>query len=172
MGTTYRRSAFGSSLKVKSRGPHGGYVMLNFSDGTSMLEHRYVAELTLGRPLTPLDYVHHKNGKKDDNDSENLEVMTSSSHSRHHQLPAPRTRVSCAVCSNEFSLLESRFKYNQARGSSLTCSKECAGHVGKGTVPKDHGTIGSYMRCGPPRCIECRKAMADYMRQKRKNARG
>lgn len=41
-----------------------------------MLEHRYVMQRTLGRPLLPKEQVHHRDGDKTNNDPMNLELRS------------------------------------------------------------------------------------------------
>lgn len=63
-----RRSGEGTIDKRK------GYITVTTADGKRMLEHRFVMEQQLGRKLYPEENVHHKNGRRDDNSPENLEL--------------------------------------------------------------------------------------------------
>jgi hypothetical protein len=51
-----------------------GYRRLTLENGRRVLEHVHVKEQELGRRLAPGENVHHKNGIKDDNDPDNLEL--------------------------------------------------------------------------------------------------
>ncbi len=52
--------------------------------GHRIKEHRWVLEQYLGRELTKDECVHHINGIRDDNNINNLQLMTNSEHCSYH----------------------------------------------------------------------------------------
>lgn len=76
-----KRGDLGGPAREKGKKGEGrhltekGYVMVPRPDGGRyILEHRLVMERVLGRSLLPDENVHHRNGIRDDNRSENLEL--------------------------------------------------------------------------------------------------
>lgn len=170
MGTSYPYRKIGvghTGVSIAGRYNHDGYIMLLLTDGTRTLEHRYVMEGILGRALSQDEVVHHLDGNKSHNDPSNLELQTNEEHARHHANTVERLSTNCSICGKEVLRTESKLRNNAKRKSVTTCSKHCAGLVGKSAVAATapHGTVTAYAKCGPPRCSLCRGAMAAYRKR-------
>jgi len=85
-------------VKIKHRGwrlNKEGYVVLYrpkykwCRKDNTILEHRYIIEKKLGRKLKYNEIVHHKNGIKNDNRKENLELLSINRHHKGSELFCP-----------------------------------------------------------------------------------
>jgi hypothetical protein len=61
-----------------------GYIRLNLGSGSRQLEHRFIMEKHLGRKLLKEEHIHHKNGVRNDNNIDNLELISNGTHIRLH----------------------------------------------------------------------------------------
>lgn len=63
-----------------------GYVKIWVAGRGRILEHRFVMEGIVGRPLLPREVVHHLNKKRDDNRPDNLQLFESNGAHLAHEL--------------------------------------------------------------------------------------
>ena len=64
---------------------NSGYILRWIDKKKYMLEHRYIMEQQLGRPLKTHEHIHHINGNRSDNRVENLVLLTKSHHNSIHK---------------------------------------------------------------------------------------
>lgn len=82
-------------------------------------EHRLVVEKRIGRLLQPGEVVHHRNEVRDDNSDDNLELLSTLDHMRHHHRPLKMVTANCLYCGKEFT--------RRAGYSMRHCSRRCNG---------------------------------------------
>ncbi|MFE6846560.1 HNH endonuclease signature motif containing protein [Streptomyces sp. NPDC057686] len=100
-----------------------GYVNVKAEHGWQ-LEHRVVAEMTIGRGLETWEHVHHMDGDRANNSPDNLSVMTNAEHQRFHDhlgvQHAPRfVTLVCQHCGVEYEVKAYK------RDESKYCSNAC-----------------------------------------------
>lgn len=94
-------------------------------------EHRHVASLKIGRWVTGAEVVHHIDGDKQNNDPDNLEIMTKEGHSQlHHALlghtPSGRAKAARLDESTEFTCEICQEVFSSRRKGCRFCSNSCS----------------------------------------------
>jgi len=79
-------------IKEKRWRDQNGYIYIS-KNGQTKPEHRLVMEKFLSRPLQSWEIIHHKNGNKDDNRIENLQIVLRKCH---------YGGIRCSYCNKEF----------------------------------------------------------------------
>ena len=100
---------------------------------------RYLMEEYLGRKLREDEEVHHKDHDKTNDVIENLEVINSTEHRKHHNpLKYKDTIEQCYVCGKSFTFTAKQHsnKYKQRKRKPDTvdkyfCSRKSSGIYGK-----------------------------------------
>lgn len=100
---------------------------------------RYLMEEYLGRKLREDEEVHHKDHDKTNDVIENLEVINSIEHRKHHNpLKYKDTIEQCYVCGKSFTFTAKQHsnKYKERKRKPDTvdkyfCSRKCSGIYGK-----------------------------------------
>lgn len=148
-----------------------GHVMAD-TQGKILL-HRFIMSVTIGRPLTFDETVHHKDHNGANNNPTNLELMTKVEHGRHHAKPGrPWPQFKCPVCGTPFRRRTPQVKIP-------CCSKSCSAiRRWRGTARKPyarrlaaHGKYPRYRagcRCRPCSAANNRRMKA-YRNSKNRN---
>ena len=97
--------------------------------GRYALEYRVIAEKMIGRPLKNNEVVHHKDGNKQNNAEENLEVLQRKIHTSLHQHGrlSRLVEVQCPTCSRTFVKRWQFTHANPNRSKKTFCSRSCMG---------------------------------------------
>ena len=125
--TRRRRGFFSHTWKGGRRITAQGYVEVfrpnhpRARGNGYVFEHILVAERKLGRRLRPGEVVHHIDGNKQNNDPDNLAVMTQGEHTRIHTKKPRPVPMTCAVCGGTFFVKPSHVPKRK------TCGRQCAG---------------------------------------------
>lgn len=107
-----------------------GYKIITES-GNRIMEHRSLMEKALGRKLTNVEVIHHKDGNRLNNSIENLEVLTNAVHVTMHlkkRVPEnSETHRHCPACNlllPRSDFYKSKYSSDGLRGYCKSCDRE------------------------------------------------
>lgn len=95
---------------------------------------KYLMEQKIGRPLSPLEEVHHIDRNPLNNDMSNLELRMKGEHQSEHSTKYFDKNVKCAWCGKEFvwtAKQQRQHRGNCGDSSEAFCSKSCCGSYGR-----------------------------------------
>jgi hypothetical protein len=88
--------------------------------------HRVVMEIHLGRYLNDEEIVHHRDSNKQNNNADNLEILTQAEHGKEHHPKTQPLIIRCPYCGKDFQ--RRRNQRAEAKGYRLAfCSRSCNG---------------------------------------------
>ncbi len=105
--------------------------MATYPSRNGVREHRLVWEEANGRSVPDDHVIHHRNGDITDNRLENLKLMTTTAHQRHHHLgrrrnAVTRARMSAAQNTPEARALKSRTHKGRKQSSQQVVRRQAA----------------------------------------------
>jgi predicted nucleic acid-binding Zn ribbon protein len=97
-----------------------GYVFVKLPNGKRIQEHRLIMQRIIGRDLFPEERVHHRNGIRDDNRDDNLQLMENNAdHQKQHAQDNPDViHKHCEICDKEIRLTPA---FSKQRFCSMKC---------------------------------------------------
>jgi hypothetical protein len=143
-----------------------GYRCIH-ADGRRILEHRHVMSQHLGRFLKSNEIVHHKDENKLNNNLDNLELVTRSSHRAKHSPFRSETHKQCRGCGSIKPRSEFHPKHSEGRDPHRPRCKKCEAKPKKPPHVRPTCT-----RCGAPPSKHKAKGLCCNCHQRDRRERG
>ena len=118
------------------RGNDGRWRCIIYDNGNrkTVSYPKMLMESYLGRKISSCDDIHHRDGNTDNNNIENLEIISRIDHCRQHAIKYNDCEVYCVYCGKLFNLSAIQLRTyhaNKRRGKNGPfCSRQCSGKYG------------------------------------------